>query len=383
MPTVNRQHSGPRNLRSVAALAGIALLLILAGGCAGFQDAYAVRESATPKPADVRRAAIERKLDEYSTLFPEIQFVHFEGGERWHGEMVSLMMGLGTDPEPLDFEHPPQLRKELMSVVLDRITRMLRHDIISATTFRRGRDSAIDRPNLCVITINADRLMTDDVETTRYMLDASSEVMDKIHPVRYLDHKEHLAFAIDHEVYHCLDSVYHGGAPMARDDLDSEYNLLGRESAADAFAMGMHVRAHGQITDYARNVMHIRALWLFSGNPNQGTFETLREILGMEPRTLTAMPVRDQVKLARRTSNETVGAYRDYIKRRVAAFKAAEILGLKPRLHDHAWRDIAKQPADTELVGLLANRYRYFYDQLFTDIEIPFEAPRLTESPGR
>lgn len=338
---------------------------------------------APPEDTRAHRALVEGKIAAYSESFPDILFAQLEGGERWHGEMIALITVLGPDAQPLDYQHLPRQRTELMELTLERLVVMLRTHIISATTFRLGDTTTSRRPYVCVITLNPARVVKNDIEATRYMLDITADTIKRVHPARFLDHEDHLGFAVDHEVFHCLESIYHGGAPMTDKELGGEYNLFSRESKADAFALAMHLRARGRVTAYARNITHVRALWLFSDSPNRCTFETLREILKLEPAKLTAMSPRDVMALAREVGERTIGSYEAYVERRVAALKAARILGLEPRLYGKIWPEVERQPSDTALVGFLVNRYRYYYDQLFTDSPVPLEAPQLSEALSR
>ena len=112
--------------------------------------------------ADVYRELIQRKLAAYNAAFPEIHFVHLEGGELWHGEMVALKAFLGTESAPLDYEHPPHLRPELMEATLARLVHVLRQNVISATAFRLPADNATGRGNLCVVTLNRQHAAASD-----------------------------------------------------------------------------------------------------------------------------------------------------------------------------------------------------------------------------
>jgi hypothetical protein len=210
------------------------------------------------------------------------------------------------------------------------------------------------------------------------MLDVSDGVLEKIHPSRYLNHKDHLEFTLDHEAYHCLDSHYHGGVPMTHETLGGEYHLFRRESVADAYAMAKHIQSRRKVTAYARNLVHYRALWMFTDSPNRCTFETVREVLKHPPNTLVKMSDAKLGELAVELRDKAVRPYDGYVRQRTAALKAAKILGLDPVLYGDQWCDCEKAETDPELVGFLVNRYRYYYDQLFTDNIIPLEAPPLS-----
>jgi len=138
--------------------------------------------------ADLHEGLIRQKLATYNAEFPDIQFVHFTGGDWWHGEMIALVAVLGRDADPLDYAHSPGSHDDLMAATIDRLARMLRHNVISATTFRLPANNSTRRRNLCIITLNPARHVTDDLETTRHMLNLDKDRGRKIHPTRYLNH---------------------------------------------------------------------------------------------------------------------------------------------------------------------------------------------------
>jgi len=324
---------------------------------------------------DDHSALIARKIADYNTAFPGIRFVHLTGGALWHGEMVALVALLGSDSDALDYQHTPRLHKDLMDATLERLVHMLRLNVISATAFRLPRDNATGRRNLCVITLNPAQVITDDLETTRHMLNVNEALVGQIHPARYLNHIDHLAFTIDHEAFHCLDSIYNGGAPMTTEVLGGEYNVYRRESAADAFALAMHIRDRGAITPYACNITHIRALWLLDDSPGHFTFDTLREILKIDPKTLAAMPTKTVMALAQQTADRSIGSYDDYVNMRITALQATRALGLRPTAGSDAWYTRVQRPVAAAQVESLIKQYRYYYDQLFTDTELSLATP--------
>ena len=322
---------------------------------------------------------IASKLDYYNKTYPEIQFIQLGGGKYWHSDMVAVLTMLGTDADALDYQHPPQLREDLLNVTLERIRRFLQADVVAASLFRTGTDSIIKRPNLCVITLNPEVFVANDYAATRYMLDLSDEEMKKVHPARYLDHIHHLEFTLDHEAFHCLDSWFNGGAPKTQKELGGEYNLFRRESIADAYAMIMHIRTHGAMTSYSRNIIHSRALWLYTDSPNRCTFETLRTIPGYDPKTIQQTPVEKLIELADHIRNKTVGDYDAYLIQRGAAVNAANELGMDVKHYGEQWAELARSESNSALIKHLVNRYKYYYEMLFTDSTIPMEAPPQRE----
>jgi len=359
------------NARLVGALA-----IILASPPGAAHDSPTTPDSVAAVP---HRGIIDRRIEAYNRAFGEVRFVHFNGGEEWHGEAVALATALGSDADPIDYQHPGVLRTELMHVTLERVVHMLRTSTISATTFRLSAGNPFGRPYLCVVTMNPQDLVRDEFAATRAFLGASKETMRRVNPTRYLDHDSHLTFALDHEVFHCLDSIRYGGAPRSFDGLHAAYARLMRESAADVFALAMHLRTHERVTRYARNVTHIRALAPFMGDPDRGTFEALREILGIDSHELAGMRVQQIVEIAHTASARVVGTYDDFISCRAAAYHATRAMGLEPGVSTAVTKQLAQLPLDPAHVARLADRYRYFYAQLFTDADVTFYPPWIID----
>jgi hypothetical protein len=339
----------------------------------------ASHETGSPSHILTLDKIISDKIQYYNDRYPEIQFMHLDGGEDWRSELMSLLTIIGFDPIAMDYQHPPELRLDVMSATIDRLRQMLEYNIVSATLIKNGQDSIVERPYLCVITLNPDSYVASDRDATRYMLDVSDETVSKMNPVRYLDHIQHLEFTLDHEAFHCLDSYIYGGAPVTHKKLGGEYNLFRRESAADAYAMAMHIRSKQKITNYARNLVHYRALWLFTDSPNRCTFETVREVLKLDVNMLVKMTDDELVDLAVILRDKAVRPYDGYLKQRASALKAAKILGLDTTIYGDEWCECEKIETDPAHVGSLVNRYRFYYDQLFTNEKIPLQAPPLSD----
>jgi len=361
--------------RSISMRSGLLLcaLLLTAGAVAHSVTANAA-PGETEDPSELR-SIIDDRITFYNGQFRELQFVHVDGGKDWPNDMVAVITMLGDGADALDYEHPANLRAPLLEVSLERLRQFMRGDVVSATTFRIGTGSPIKRPNLCVITLNPDAYFTSDYETTRYMFDLPPGTMGRVHHARYLDHIRHLEFALDHEAFHCLDSYLYGGTPRTHEEFGGEYNEFRRESIADAFAMAMHLKLHGRITRYARNIALARVLWMFSGTPNSDTFDTIRELLRYNPRVLHDTAIEEIFELAAHLRDKTVGDYNSYLVHRASTLTAARLLGKPPGQFGQVWEKIAARKTSAAHVQFLVNRYRYYHSQLFTDTPIPLEAP--------
>jgi len=364
-------------------MAGIGAILFLV--CLGSSELSRARAADTSagEMLHQHREQIKARLKIFNDSFPETQFVHLEGGDHWHGEMIALVAALTPNAKPLDYEFPPALHEQMMAVTLDRLVIMLRRNIISATSFRVPRDALLERPNVCVITLNPEHVITDDREATRHMLGLDTKEFAKVHPARYLDHLAHLDFAIDHEVFHCLESIYSGGVPATHREYDSQYHLFRRESLADAFALVMHIRSQGARTAYARNITHVRALCLCTGSPDHCTSATMLEFLALEPGSLAALSLREVMALVHRIGDPTLMSGRDYLREQAAVLQAAESLGYASIQYGEEWRDLTVQKADSALVKRIVARHRYYYGQLFTASVVSFRKPVAPAPPGQ
>jgi len=341
------------------------------------------RKTAPADPGAIasHRKTAEQRIAAYNAAFPTIHFVLFEGGDGWHGEAIALATALGPDAEPIDYEHPAALRPHLMHVTLERIVHMLRSNTISATTFRLAAGNPFGRSHLCVITLNPLGVAKDEAAATHALLAVNDGAKRQIDPSRFLDPDDHLAFAIDHEAFHCLDSVLYGGVPRTTDPLRAEYNELRRESAADAFALAMHMREHGRVTSYARNITLIRGLQPFLANVTRGTYDALHEIQATDPQQLAETGTREIARLAHERATRAVGSYEEFVEYRAALYRACKAVGLHPGPDNAVADQLSRVPAKPEQIANQVDRYRYLYAQLFTASDVRLD-PSSSSGPN-
>lgn len=319
------------------------------------------------------REVIASKIDFYNKQFPSIHFMHLEGGAGWREDMAELLVILGSAADNIDYVHPSNLQDELLYVVLVRIKQFLQEDVISSSAFRVDNKGKPNRPNVCVITLNPLTVLRDDKEATRYMLEMSVDAMAKVHPSRYLDHRDLLGFAIDHEAYHCLDSYHYGGIPQTKDPILAEYKNFKRESAADAYAMAMHVKQHGSITPYARNLVLVRALGVLYDTPSHYTFDTVREVLRIDPAYMSSRSTQGILELSRQIRDQTVGSYDGYIQHRAAVLNVTRRLAHDSNVDDAHPKEIQLTTPEESLAKVLMNRYQHYYGELFSDQPMQIE----------
>jgi hypothetical protein len=313
------------------------------------------------------QSTINSKFSFYNNKFKEIQFVHLKGGNHWKEELKSILKQLGENAVALDYEHPKKLQQDLMFVTIERLKFMLEHDGFSSTLFRVGGKNYNKKRNICVITLNPKTVGMSKADALRYMIDYSDEKFKEIHPSRYLDTINFIKFSIDHEVFHCLDSFLYGGAPLTFEVLGGDYNQIKRESAADAFAMSMHLKKHGTLTSFSRNLVHIRALSIKNNSLNHNTLRTVLKVMRTKNAQINNMSIKDIIIFSKHLSDETVGSYHDFKKQYALEIKALNKLGCKSMLSKEKLDELNIIAVDPVKVEKLVKQSRYFYQKLFSN----------------
>lgn len=287
----------------------------------------------SPEQEKERRKELERivfaRLEYYARHYPDIDFVILDSRVNVSNNMQILAQVLGEEPTPLDYEHPEDLRESLLTATLMRIELLLPTDSGSATFFKPGKNALAQRKYVCVVTIHPWAIAKDDRSATRHLLEVPDEMFDEVSPVNYLDHKSHLKFGLDHEIFHCLDTLYNGSVKMSQRKHWSEYHMIKDESGADAFGIIMNIAAQGTVSPYARMLKNIRGLTLLGDDPNHYTYPAIGAVLQMDPVKLSQLNIQERFKLARKISNQVVGNYDDYIRYITAAYYVTEQLGKK------------------------------------------------------
>lgn len=261
---------------------------------------------------------IENKRRFYLDTFPSLEFVVLQGGDAWPDEIIALSVLLGHEPVNLDYEHPPDAREDLMYVSLERIRLMLESNTPSATLFLSDEPMGW-REKLCVLTINPVEIAANDQTATHYLIEPYYEIRGKIKPQNYLDRREFVEFVFDHEVYHCLESNFIGPQPMSFLEFWGEYHHYRHENGADAFAVAMHMKRHGAVTDFVKNINLIRALTLFCDDCNHWTPEIITKVSNTEMKLLQTMDTAEIFRYATSLRNIIVPNYSDYLVYRSAA----------------------------------------------------------------
>lgn len=323
-------------------------------------------------------AIIHERMSAYARDFPEIEFLHLRGGESWLQDFVQLRQHLGESATNAVYDHPPEMAETLMELSLQRSQRMLRGGRASSDFFRIEGDGARGYQYLCVITLNPDSAAGSDLQATRNLLAVPEDALQGMPEERRLEHRTHLEFILDHEIFHCLDPYIYGPIPMSTLEHWGEYVFYRNENAADAFAVAQHLVRHGSFSDYARNLMQIRALALLSNDPNHCTCESIREVRKVSAKSLATMDIRTRIALADRIRQEVTKTYEGYLEFRGAAGEARKRMGVDAsadaKFAPHA-------PDDANLIETLVARSVACYHDLF-GTPYPLEATTVESECG-
>lgn len=308
-------------------------------------------------------ALLDKKINYYRHQYPEITFLVLQGGEDLIADMMALDLILGHQPTSLDYEHPQKLREDLMIASANRILFMLQHGMPSASLFK------VNNPlnwqaHICVLTINPAEVSADSIRATQNLLDLPREFVEKIPQDFRLRPGDYLEFVIDHEVYHCLHSMYVGPQKMSYKEFWGEYNSFLNEQGADAFALAMHINTRNEVPSFAENIMRIRGMALFSGDPDHLTCKALQQAVKIPLQDLAEMSVNEIFDTANRIQKRLTISYDEYIQYLASSVQAMKDLGVDALIAEELRNRIKDTKADPSQVKKLVTNTRRYLSEL-------------------
>lgn len=301
-------------------LAALCLAALSGNVIAGQEGCPAERENALQEQA-------QRQLVGYARALEAMEFTQLDSGD-WPGAVSGLELLLGHQPTVLDYEHPPELAADLRDVTLARIGILLQQDLPCATLFARGEQALVKRPRVCVLTLSPCAVAASDAVATGFLLDLLPTWTELIPADNQLQADLFLAFIVDHEVFHCLDSHYHGGQPRGYASHWGEYWRLRSEMAADAFAIAMHLRRARGGRRFVDNLARIRGLALQLGDPQHFTYDAIERMRQTPPEELARLSLPELVSLARDIAAEQLPDYQGFMRFWATAHRAMEVLAV-------------------------------------------------------
>ena len=293
------------------------------------------------------------RIEDYKQRYPEINFLLLRGGDQTVEDIVTLGTVLGKQPANMDYEHPAELREDLVNVSVNRILLMLKSQMPSSSLFKTNKKQYV-----CVLAISPVTIAANSIQATRHLLDQPLEFIRNIPRQLLLSPEDYLAFAIDHEVYHCLQSMYSGPQPMSQKKLWGEYYQFLNEQAADFYGLGMHIREHGGATAFTRNVQRIRCTSLASADANHFTSKGIQQVLKIPAREFINADVSEVFAKARYFREREVIDYDTYIQYVASAIEAMKVLGLSSLITEELQISIVEISPDPSQVNELVSHTR-------------------------
>ena len=326
-------------------------------------------DSDTHDKSKVLDSQLNEKLEFYRHLYPEISFMILKGGDELVADMMALDLALGYQPSSLDYEHPPKLREDLMIASANRIVYMLQYRMPSASLFKAD-DPLGWQAHICVLTINPDEIAADSVQATRNLLDLPQEFIQKTPEDFRLQASDYLEFVIDHEVYHCLQSMYVGPQKMSQKEFWGEYNSFLNEQGADVYAMGMHINTRLEVSSFAKNILRIRGMALYTADPDHLTCKALQQIFKVPVKDIAEMSAKEIFDKAKHIQERLAMSYDEYIQYLASSVQALKVLGVEDLVSDELRSRIkGVQSNPAQVRELVANTRRYLSELSCDGIE--------------
>ncbi len=171
---------------------------------------------------------------------------------------------------------------------------------------------------------------------------------------------DYLEFVIDHEVYHCLQSMYVGPQKMSQKEFWGEYNSFLNEQGADVYAMGMHINTRLEVSSFAKNILRIRGMALYTADPDHLTCKALQQIFKVPVKDIAEMSAKEFFDTANRIQERLAMSYDEYIQYMASSIQAMKMLGVEDLVSDELRSRIkGVQSNPAQVRELVANTRRY------------------------
>ena len=323
-------------------------------------------ESYTLEKTSPLDTLLNEKIEYYRHLYPEIAFLILQGEDEFMADMITLERVLGSQPSSMDYEHPPELREDLMYVSVERIRIMLESQMPSASLFKIDTTQG-SQEYVCVLTMNPREVAADPIHATKHLLDLTLEDIEKIPQDMQLPPNDYLAFVIDHEVYHCLKSMYVGPQLMSYKELWGGYNHFLNEQGADAYALGMHIKTRCEDSLFAKNILRIRGMALYSADPDHLTCKALKQLLNVSIDDITKMSANEVFDLANSIKDSQLTGYDAYMQYLASAVQAMKEIGMDEHVSEDLRDKLKDIQANPEQVKELVTNARRCFAELSGD----------------
>lgn len=254
---------------------------------------------------------VDRKLARYARQLPEMGFLRLYGPKA--ADVIAQLPGLlGAGAMNVDYEHDEDAAGILMELQMRRIRMLAREGMFSASLFKVGEGAAFEHPYLCVITLDTVPFEQDPGYATRFLTADFPDAYPVMDGEVLVDNADFLSFAVDHEVFHCLDA-YFGGPPIKKthDTIYSHYQLYVNEARADTFASLRFRQAGLGSPDFLQVFAALRTLSMLVSDLQHFTGDVINRGLRATS-ALKAEDLAQQVEASRELVMEVAPAAAEY-----------------------------------------------------------------------
>lgn len=254
---------------------------------------------------------VDNMLAEYQSAYPDIQFVHLEDGLD-SDRLDKIYAALGEDAENVDYEHPSALRSTLLVAHRRRIEIMLDEGLPSATLFRSGAQSDVQKGYVCVVTLDTTHFSGGPGAATGLL-----SVGFELETGAKLKNEQFLRFTIDHELFHCLDAYLNGPTrPRTGSYINASYNDYRAEQRADLYAGFAHQARESGDEGFLHTLAMYRTLAILELDVEHFSAPLLLKIMRIDPSFSAGLSLVARVGFAMAVADRwllTADEYRDFV----------------------------------------------------------------------
>jgi hypothetical protein len=161
--------------------------------------------------------------------------------------------------------------------------------------------------------------------------------------------------------------MYVGPQEMSHKEFWGEYNHFLNEQGADAYAMGMHINTRLENSSFAKNILRIRGMALYSGDPDHLTCKALQQIFKVPVEDMAEMSAKEVFGTANRIREHVTISYDEYIQYLASSVQAMKVLGVEDLVSDELRNRIKDVQSDPAQVKELVTNTRRYLSELSCD----------------
>ena len=265
--------------------------------------------------SDSNKNMISKHLAEYANLYPDINFRHVESSSVFEkSNLYNLLSNMTTTN--MDYEHNISDAENLRNIQLTRVQLMLNKGMPSATFYKVDKVRNINKPYLCLITLDPSVFTKKASSATEFMTNRDGRTKP------FIDNNATLEFILEHEVFHCLNAYENGyiyAKTNSRETADYQNHIS--ESQADTYA-ALIFRNKYNNTDFIRKMLLIRIYNLTDFDVMHYSVPTLLSVLELTNNEIKSLSHKHIFNLALKKTQHTSLSFETYQNMRAGIFQS-------------------------------------------------------------